>query len=188
MTALESPGTTTSPVLRRLYLARFGFALVWALIVIGVTGSDIGPLGATLLVLYPLVDMGAAVIDLRSSRTRRSAPGLYANIALSLAASIALALAVGSGTAAVLRVWGVWAIAAGAVQVVVALTRRAVGGQVPMVLSGGISVLAGGAFIGMASVDDPTVSSVAGYAVLGGIFFLVSALRLNRMADDAPEV
>ncbi|SEG95468.1 hypothetical protein SAMN05216223_13367, partial [Actinacidiphila yanglinensis] len=31
-----------------------------------------------------------------------------------------------------------------------------------------------------ASASDPKLTNVAGYAVLGGVFFLVSALRLRR--------
>ncbi|MEU4745949.1 hypothetical protein AB0G02_36565, partial [Actinosynnema sp. NPDC023658] len=61
--------------------------------------------------------------------------------------------------------------------------RRRVGGQWPMILSGGISVLAGASFITTASGADPSLSALAGYAVLGGVFFLVSALRLGRTAD-----
>ena len=55
-------------------------------------------------------------------------------------------------------------------------------GSKPMILSGGISVLAGGSFIAGASAADPSLANIAGYAVLGGIFFLVSALRLGRAA------
>ncbi|MGW5276193.1 hypothetical protein ACWEQP_27280 [Streptomyces sp. NPDC004044] len=29
-------------------------------------------------------------------------------------------------------------------------------------------------------VDDPSLTALAGYATLGGIFFLVSAFRLSR--------
>jgi uncharacterized membrane protein HdeD (DUF308 family) len=77
-------------------------------------------------------------------------------------------------------VWGTWAIVAGVLQLVVALRRRGMGGQWPMIASGALSTLAGASFIAMASADDPTVGVVAGYAVLGGIFFLASALRLRR--------
>jgi uncharacterized membrane protein HdeD (DUF308 family) len=170
--------------LRRLYFARFGFAIVWAALLL-LTGSELGPVSGTLVVLYPLFDVAAAAVDLRSSRGTRSASGLYVNIALSVATTVGLLIAVSSGIPAVLRVWGAWAIAAGAVQLVVALSRRALGGQLPMILSGGISVLAGGAFVAMASADDPKVSSIGGYAVLGGLFFLVSALRLNRTAGPS---
>jgi uncharacterized membrane protein HdeD (DUF308 family) len=79
-------------------------------------------------------------------------------------------------------VWGAWAIVAGLVQLIVRVTRRKMGGQWPMILSGGISVLAGGSFIAAAGSDNPTLANIAGYAILGGIFFLVSALRLGRAA------
>ncbi|MEU6564665.1 hypothetical protein [Nocardia nova] len=66
---------------------------------------------------------------------------------------------------------------------IVAVLRYRLGGQWAMILSGGISVLAGGSFIAMADVPDATLRSLAGYAVLGGIFFLVSAIRLHRLAE-----
>jgi hypothetical protein len=179
---MTTTSTTTHHIaaaLRQLYFVRFGFALIWAILIIA-TGSDIGPVSATLLVIYPLFDVTAAVVDLRASRGTRPAKGLYLNIALSLSAAVGLGVAAASGVPDVLRVWGVWAITAGLVQLVVALNRRALGGQLPQILSGGISVLAGGSFIAGASADDPALTTIGGYALLGGIFFLVSALRLNR--------
>jgi hypothetical protein len=46
-------------------------------------------------------------------------------------------------------------------------------------------VLAGTSFILQAAADGQTLGRVAGYAVLGGIFFLVSAIRLGRAAKGA---
>jgi hypothetical protein len=40
----------------------------------------------------------------------------------------------------------------------------------------------GTSFFLQASTEGATLSTVAGYATLGGIFFLVSALRLGRAA------
>ncbi|AXB44493.1 hypothetical protein [Amycolatopsis albispora] len=171
--------TAAAPALRRLYFVRFGFALVWA-VALFLTAASVGPVSATLLVLYPLFDVGAAVVDARSSRAGRSAPGLYVNIVISGLAAAGLAFAVTSGIPAVLRVWGVWAVTAGVVQLVVALRRRALGGQWPMITSGAISTLAGAAFFLQAA--DGSLRNLAGYALLGGVFFLVSALRLGRAA------
>jgi hypothetical protein len=56
------------------------------------------------------------------------------------------------------------------------------GRQWPMMLSGGISVVAGAGFILMAGAPNASLINVAGYAALGGIFFLVSALRLGHVA------
>ncbi len=185
MTTLDSPATSGfAPVLRRLYFVRFAFAIVWAGLLF-VTKSELGPLGIALLVLYPLFDVAAAVVDARSSRGTGSTRGLYVNIAISLIATIGLAVAATSGVPAVLRVWGAWAIVSGLVQLVVGVGRRGMGGQWPMILSGGISVLAGGSFIAMAGAENAVLTNVAGYAVLGGVFFLVSALRLGRSAKES---
>jgi uncharacterized membrane protein HdeD (DUF308 family) len=176
-----SPISTTASALRRLYFVRFGFAIVWALVMF-TTAKHLGPLAMTLLVLYPLFDVAAAVIDARASRATRSPTLLYVNVVVSLLATLGLAFADASGIPAVLRVWGAWAVAAGLVQLIVAVTRRNMGGQWPMIISGGISVLAGASFIVTAAADNPTLTNVIGYAILGAIFFLISAIRLGRAA------
>ncbi|OLF07668.1 hypothetical protein [Actinophytocola xanthii] len=182
MTVVASPAArAAAPTLRRLYVVRFAFAVVWAALLFFTT-SSLGPLGIALIVLYPLFDVAAAVVDARSSRRTCSPRGLYVNIAVSLLAAAALAVAAGSGVPAVLRVWGAWAVVAGLVQLTVALGRRTWGGQWPMILSGGLSVLAGASFVVAAGAPDPTLASIAGYAAVGGIFFLVSAVRLGRPA------
>jgi uncharacterized membrane protein HdeD (DUF308 family) len=135
-----------------------------------------------LVVLYPLFDVVCAVIDARASRSTSSARGMYANIAISVLATIGLGIAVAEGIPDVLRVWGVWAVVAGVIQLVVGIIRRPLGGQWPMMLSGGISVLAGANFFLSAGGPNPSLVTVAGYATLGGIFFLLSALRLGRAA------
>jgi hypothetical protein len=56
------------------------------------------------------------------------------------------------------------------------------GGQWPMIVSGGISALAGGSFIAAASADNPVLTNAIGYAIPGAIFFLISAVRLGRAA------
>ena len=172
--------TDIAAVLRRLYFVRFGFAAVWAVLLFA-TGSDIGPVSATLLVLYPLFDVAAAVVDARSSRTT----GLYVNVAISLLAAAGLAVACASGVPAALRVWGAWAVVSGLIQLVVGIARRSLGGQWPMIISGGISVLAGTSFIVQAGASDASLRNLAGYALFGGVFFLVSALRLGRAGTAA---
>lgn len=174
---------TTEP-LSRLYYARSAFAVLWAGL-LAVTATTLGPVSIVLLVLYPLVDLAAARFDARSAGVGGPRGALHLNMALSLLAAIALAVAVSSGIPSVLRVWGAWAITAGIVQLVVALQRRGLGGQWAMVLSGGISTLAGASFIAMASGSQASLTSLAGYATLGGVFFLISAIRLHRGAAKA---
>ncbi|SEF38188.1 hypothetical protein SAMN05421837_11922 [Amycolatopsis pretoriensis] len=170
--------TRTANPLRRLYFTRFAFALVWAGLLFA-TASSLGPVSVTLLVLYPLFDVAAAVVDARSSKTGKPVVGLYVNVAISLLAAAGLAVAVSSGIPDVLRVWGAWAVVAGLVQLGVGVVRRGLGGQWPMILSGGISVLAGSSFVLQATKDGASLTTLAGYATLGGVFFLVSALRLK---------
>ncbi|GIH60295.1 hypothetical protein [Microbispora siamensis] len=174
----------TAAALRNLYVVRFGFALIWAVLMF-VTGPATGPVSVALLVIYPLFDVAAAVIDLRSSQTARPAAALYVNLALSLLAAIGLAATATSGVPAVLRVWGAWAITAGIVQLIVAVSRRRLGGQWAMILSGAISTIAGTGFILQAGTPTASLTSLAGYATVGGVFFLISALRLHRTAKSA---
>jgi uncharacterized membrane protein HdeD (DUF308 family) len=185
MTTLQARQTIApAPVavaLHRLYLVRAGFAIVWALL-LGLLAPTLGPLSIALLLLYPLVDLGAAVVDHHASSATRPTPALFVNMALSLLAAVGLLLAVRSGASPSLFVWGVWAVTAGAVQLAVGLRRRALGGQGAMIASGSISILAGAGFIAQ-SAGAGSVAGVAGYAVLGGIFFLVSALRLPQTAS-----
>ncbi|WP_435205051.1 hypothetical protein [Micromonospora sp. bgisy143] len=181
-TIATSPGISrTASALRRLYFVRFAFAIVWAGVAI-TTAKDIGPLAVALFVLYPLFDVGAAIYDLRSSRATGSPTLLYVNIAVSLVTAVGVGVAGASGVPAVLRVWGAWAIVAGLVQLIVGVTRRKMGGQWPMIISGGISVPAGGSFIAAASADNPSLTNAAGYAIPGAIFFLIAAIRLGRTA------
>lgn len=181
-------GTTPASAptaLRKLYLLRFAFAAVWAALLFA-TADSLGPLSATLLVIYPLFDVACAVVDVRSARTNDGpVRGLHLNIALSSLTAIGLAVAATSGIPAVLRVWGAWAVTAGLVQLVVGALRRRLGGQWAMIASGGISTLAGASFVAQAGKGDASLANLAGYAFLGGVFFLVSALRLNRTAKDA---
>lgn len=179
-TVVVAPSASVPVTLRKLYFLRFAFAAVWAALVFA-TADALGPLSTALLLVYPLFDVAAAVVDVRSARANGGpAAPLYANIAISSLTVLALALAATSGIPAVLRVWGAWAVTAGIVQLVAGAVRRRLGGQWPMIVSGAISTLAGLSFVSQAGAEDPSLSSLAGYAFLGGVFFLVSALRLGR--------
>ncbi len=170
-TTAATPANTVDH-LRRLYFVRFLFAAVWAATFIA-TGAKLDATGITLLILYPAFDVAAAVFDARTSRS----PALYANMAISTAAAIGLAFAATDDIPAVLRVWGGWAIFAGLVQLFLAVRRRGLGGQWGMILSGSLSVIVGGVFLGRAG-GATSMKVVAGYAGIGGLFFLISAVRL----------
>lgn len=183
-TSTAAASFAITPALRRLYFVRFGFALVWAGLLF-TSASKLGPVSVTLLVLYPLFDLAAALVDIRSSRPAKPTLGLYVNIAISGLAGIGLAVAATSGIPAVLRVWGAWAVVSGLIQLVVGVSRRELGGQWAMIISGAISTIAGTSFVLQAAQLDASLVNLAGYAVLGGVFFLVSALRLGRSVEAA---
>ncbi|QHC15596.1 hypothetical protein GR131_09190 [Streptomyces sp. GF20] len=179
-TASTPAAASPAAALRKLYFLRFAFAAAWAALLLTTAGT-LTTLTAVLLVAYPLFDVGCAVADLRTARPEgRPVRGLYVNAALSTLTAAGLAVAATSGIPAVLRVWGAWAITAGLVQLAVGVARRGLGGQWAMIASGGISTLAGASFVAQAGGADASVGALAGYAFLGGVFFLVSALRLGR--------
>src|SRR5699024_8229717 len=107
MTTVAAPSgiTNTASALRRLYFVRAAFAILWALVMFA-TADGISPVVAALLVLYPLFDVGAAVVDANASRATRSPVLLHVNMAVSLAAAVGVGIASASGIPAVLRVWG----------------------------------------------------------------------------------
>lgn len=170
--------------LRNLYYGRFVFAVVWAALLM-LTATTLTPFAIALLVIYPLFDVAAAVIDFRTSGTERPRAPLYVNMALSLLTALGLGVAVTAGISGVLQVWGAWAISAGIVQLIVAILRYRLGGQWAMILSGGISTLAGASFIAGSGAPDASLTNLGGYATLGGIFFLASAIRLHLRANKA---
>ncbi|MGW4392562.1 hypothetical protein [Streptomyces sp. NPDC004685] len=178
--AAPAPTASASAALRRLYFLRFAFALVWA-VLLYTSADSLGTLSATLLVIYPLFDVACAVVDVRSAKANHGqVRGLYANITLSTLTAAGLVASSASGIPAILRVWGAWAITAGLVQLIVGVLRRSMGGQWPMIASGAISTLAGASFIAQAGKGNASLGALAGYAFLGGVFFLISALRLGR--------
>jgi hypothetical protein len=54
-----------------------------------------------------------------------------------------------------------------------------------MIVSGSISTVAGITFFVQAAAPHASLSTLAGYALLGGVFFLVSTLRLGRKAGQS---
>ena len=70
------------------------------------------------------------------------------------------------------------------IQLIVAVTRRGMAGQWPMIISGGLSVLAGGSFVAATFADNPTLTNAVGYAIPGAVFFLLAAIRLGRATKN----
>ena len=166
-----------------VFLTRGLVAIVWAAAFAAVAGSVTAgvPVGAAiLLVAYPLIDVVGSVVDARSQNgpARRL---LLTNAATSAIAAVALGVAATGSVANVFAVFGVWAAVSGASQFVTALRRRAqYGRQVPMLLAGGVSVLAGVAYIIASAGTGPMLRMIAVYAAAGGLDFVIEAGLLAR--------
>lgn len=170
-----------SATLSRLYFTRFAFAVVWAALLFP-SGKHTGAALTTLLVVYPLVDAAAVLWQLRAKdRTSGSKPAEWINVAVSVVVAIALGWASTSSIGAALAVWGAWAVASGIAQLVTAISRRSSGGQTPLIISGAISTLAGADFLAQAAKHPSSMTTIGGYAILGGVFFLISAIRLRAL-------
>ena len=171
----------TAQALRTLYFVRAAFSVVWvSLIFLFVKSSP--TLTAALLLLYPAWDVLATFGDIRANRgTAGTLLPQYVNIVIGSLTTLAVGLALRQDVSAVLIVFGVWAVLTGLIQLLLGLRRRRqLGGQWPMMLSGGQSALAGVLFVVQA--HDPTkgIVNVAGYSAVGAIYFLVAALRLRK--------
>ena len=170
----------TAQALRTLYFVRAAFSIVWVSLVFLFAKSS-PTLTAALLLLYPAWDVLATFGDIQANRGTGSLLPQYVNIAVGGVTTVAVGLALRTGIPAVLIVYGIWAGLTGLIQLVLGLQRRhQLGGQWPMMLSGGQSVLAGISFI--VTAHDPTkgVMNLAGYSAFGAFYFLLAAFRLRK--------
>jgi uncharacterized membrane protein HdeD (DUF308 family) len=166
--------------LKFYYFIRAAFSVAWVVAAFAVGPSSAAIAGA-LLVLYPAWDAAANLVDaLRSGGLAQNRTQAL-NVLVSLVTTVAVLVALQMSMNGVLGVFGAWAILSGLLQLGTAIRRwRSFGAQWAMVLSGGQSALAGGFFIFQATTPmSPTIANVAGYAAVGAIYFLVSAVWLT---------
>jgi uncharacterized membrane protein HdeD (DUF308 family) len=175
---------------QRIAVVRAALGLVWAaalLIVVGddvpTTSSDVPIAAAALLTTYPAIDVVASIAA--ALGTDASGRLLRINAALSALAVTAIgAAAFGSDAGVTLVAFGAWAAVSGAIQFAVAVRRRAEGRQLPMIVSGGLSTIAGINFLAASGMDDAHLATVGGYMALGALLYLLWAHR-NRIAPQA---
>ncbi|GAB3580702.1 hypothetical protein [Hymenobacter daeguensis] len=172
----------TARALRTLYFVRAAFSLVWVGLLLAFVKSS-PTVTAILLLVYPTWDVAATFYDIRANRGASSKLPQFTNIAIGLLTTVAVSVALQQGVPAVLIVYGAWAILTGLIQLVLGLRRRRTfGGQWPMMLSGGQSMLAGASFIAMAQAPTMGIVNLAGYAAFGAFYFLLAAFRLGKDA------
>ena len=168
--------------LRNLYFTRTAVQLLWAGIVVATAASS-PALAAGLLILYPLWDVACTVYDLRSSARSNSGPptAQYVNAGLGTLAAIGIALTAFRSPQQAVITFGAWAFAAGVAQLAVGIARRKqMGGQWAMILSGLQSAAAGVAFILGGLHDKTHIKDLGGYAIFGGVYFLIAGFLMHR--------
>jgi uncharacterized membrane protein HdeD (DUF308 family) len=169
--------------LRNLYYTRTVVQLLWAAVVLATAVSN-PPVAAALLILYPLWDVACTIYDLRAFPASSSNPATtrYLNIAMGTLAAAGIAATVFTSPERAVLAFGIWALAAGLAQFAVALSRRKTlgGGQWAMILSGVQSAAAGIAFILGALDETKHIKDLGGYAVFGGVYFLIAGILLHR--------
>ena len=177
---------------RRIAIVRAVLALVWAAaLVIAVgdevpsTSSDVPIAAAALLASYPAIDVVASIAG--ALGTTASARVLRINAAISVLAVAAIgAAAFGSDAGATLAAFGSWAAVSGAIQLGVAVhLRRTEGRQLPMIVSGGLSTIAGLGFVASSGMDDAHLAGVGGYMALGAVLYLLWAHRSQTAPQAA---
>jgi uncharacterized membrane protein HdeD (DUF308 family) len=171
-----SPAQAGASSLLRLYAIRGLIAILWAVGFAAVLDS-LGVVAITLLVVYPLIDAVALLIDFREHPGMPRRKLQLFNVGVSTLAAIALAIAANIGVTSVLQVFGGWAIVSGVAQLVGALRRRRpeMGKQWSLLLAGGLSVIAGVGFNIAALGDKPQLDALVMYAAAGGAFFVIQA-------------
>jgi hypothetical protein len=166
--------------LKLYYFARTAFSAAWVAAAFTV-GQNSSAIAAILLVAYPAWDALANLVDASRSGGLGQNRAQTINVVVSVVTTLAVVLALGMSMNWVLGVFGLWAILSGLLQLGAAVGRwKSYGAQWAMILSGGQSALAGTFFIVQARMPmPPTIANVAGYAAVGALYFLVSAVWLS---------
>ena len=183
---VSSQAVETPKSLTKLYFIRAGFSILWVILV-AVFAKTNTTLATILFIIYPAWDAIATYFDIQSNPPGANKTPQYVNGAISIVTTISVVIALQQGIPQALIVFGVWAIATGLIQLVLGLRRRKqMGGQWPMIISGGQSMLAGLAFIAMANQPNQGITTLVGYAAFGAFYFLLAAFRLSRTTGIVP--
>lgn len=178
--SVSSQAVETAKSLRKLYFSRAGFSILWVILVTALAKTN-ASIATVLFIIYPAWDVIATYFDIQANPANSNKTPQYVNVAISTLTTIAVILALQQGIPQAIIVFGAWAILAGLIQLILGLRRRKeLGGQWPMILSGGQSMLAGGVFIATAHKPDQGIASLVGYAAFGAFYFILAAIRLNK--------
>ena len=185
-----APSTSLRAVPQRIAVVRALLGLVWAAAVVVAVGdhvpttnTDLPTSAALFLASYPLIDVIASLLASAFADTRV----LRINAAISALATVGIAIAAfGSDAGATLVAFGAWAAVSGAIQLGIAIhRRRAEGRQLPMIVSGGLSTVAGLSFIAASGDDKAHIATLGGYMAVGALLYLLWARRRQTGPEAA---
>ena len=178
--AISATAIQTAKSLRTLYFIRTAFSVIWITLLSAFvkTNSD---LARILFIVYPAWDVFATWLDIKANPAHTSKTPQVVNVVIGILTTVGVALALQKGVPEALMVFGGWAFIAGLIQLVLGLRRRKeLGGQWPMIISGGQSMVAGISFILLAHSPSMGINSLAGYSAFGAFYFLLAAIRLTK--------
>ena len=177
---IDAQAVATASSLRRLYFTRAAFSVTWVILVALFAKTSMG-IASFLLIIYPAWDVAGTFFDIRANQGNTSKAPQYVNVVISSATTVAAGIALQKGVPEALIVFGAWAIATGLIQLILGIRRRkSLGGQWPMIISGGQSMIGGVSFILLAHDPAKGITSLAGYAAFGAFYYLLAAFRLSR--------
>jgi uncharacterized membrane protein HdeD (DUF308 family) len=182
---INGQAVETARSMQKLYFIRAAFSVTWVILVALFAKTYVSA-GIILLISYPAWDVIGTFMDIRANRGTSSATPQYINAAISTITTIAVAIAIQKGVPEALIVFGIWAIATGLIQMILGIRRRKLlGGQWPMIISGGQSILGGSSFIYLAHDPSKGITSLAGYAAFGAFYYLFAAIRLAKQLKQS---
>ncbi|MGY5778033.1 DUF308 domain-containing protein [Rhizobium sp. LEGMi135b] len=175
---MQSHISPQSTWLQSYYFTRALFSIAW--IAAAIFFSEQLLPATFLLVIYPVWDAIANLVDARANGGLRVNPSQALNVVVSIVTALAVAVAAYNSTYAVLAVFGIWATLSGLLQLYTGVRRwRAYGAQWVMILSGAQSALAGGFMLRRSfGTVAPTILDIVPYAAFGAFYFLLSAIWL----------
>jgi uncharacterized membrane protein len=179
--------------LSTLYFIRTVVSVGWVVALTTLAGASEATGGPStritvLLVVYPLADAAATLIDIRATPPDARIIAQPINLTTSLGAAALLLAVARRDWNDVIAVVGVWGIVSGAIQLLVAWSRRhRLAGQWLMLVSGAGSVFAGASFISWAGTQQAGVATLVQYSIGGAVWYLLTAVWLYvsavRLAD-----
>jgi hypothetical protein len=189
----RSAAARFASALSTLYFIRAAVSVSWvaALTTLAsaseTTGGPSTPI-AVLLVAYPLSDAAATLIDIRATPPDARIIAQPINLTTSLGAAALLLAVANRDWNDVIAVFGVWGIVSGAIQLLVAWSRRRrLAGQWLMLVSGAGSVFAGASFLHWAGTQQTGAATLVQYSIGGAVWYLLTAtwllLPMRRLRD-----